>query len=161
MKKRNKLTAGITLINKKFKKGEYYHYFEEPNNVIIIPKINDHFILVKQKREPINKKNYEFPMGWIDKGESSSNASIRELFEETGYKCLKKPKKIIEFYADPGRGNRKCICYYSKNLLLVGKSEKNIDIFYKTKKEIIKMINIREFNNSSHIAALFFCINKF
>ena len=161
MKKRLKLTAGITLINKNFKKGEFYHFFEELNNVIIIPKVNHHFILVRQKREPINKKNYEFPMGWIDKGESSSNASKRELFEETGYKCLKKPKKIIEFYPDPGRGNRKCICYYSKDLLLAGKPEENIEVFFKTKKEIIKMINLKEFNNSSHIAAFFFCINKF
>jgi len=100
-------------------------------------------------------------MGWIDKGESSFNASKRELFEETGYKCLKKPKKIMEFYPDPGRGNRKCICYYSKDLLLTGKPEKNIEVFFKTKKEIIKMINLKEFNNSSHIAAFFFCINKF
>ena len=99
-------------------------------------------------------------MGWIDKGESSSSAAERELLEETGYKCIKKPKKIIEFYADPGRGNRKCICYYSKNLLLAGKPEKNINVFYRTKKEIIKMINLKEFNNSSHIAALFFCINN-
>jgi len=60
MKKRQKLIAGITLINKNFKKTEFYHYFEELNNVIIIPKINNHFILVRQKREPINKKNYEF-----------------------------------------------------------------------------------------------------
>ena len=160
MKKINKLSAGITLINKKFKKGEYYHYFKEPNNVIIIPKLKNYFILVKQKREPINKKNHEFPMGWIDKGESSSSAAERELLEETGNKCSKKPKKIVEFYADPGRGNRKCICYFSKNLLLVGKPERNINVLYRTKKEIIKMINLKEFNNSSHIAAFFFCINN-
>jgi len=29
MKKRQKLTAGIILINKNFKKDEFYHYFEE------------------------------------------------------------------------------------------------------------------------------------
>ena len=46
MKKRIKLSAGITLINKKFKKGEFYHYFEEPDNVIIIQKINNQFVLV-------------------------------------------------------------------------------------------------------------------
>ena len=160
MKKVIKLSAGITLVNKKFKKKEYYHYFEEPNNVIIIPKIKNHFVLVKQKREPINKKNYEFPMGWIDKGEISTHAAERELLEETGYKCTKKPKKIVEFYADPGRGNRKCICYYSKSLLLVGKPEKSINVLYRKKEEIIKMINLREFNNSSHIAAFFFLINK-
>ena len=88
MKKRIKLSAGITLINKKFKKGEFYHYFEEPDNVIIIPKINNQFVLVNQKREPINKNNYEFPMGWIDKGENSFDAANRELIEETGYKSL-------------------------------------------------------------------------
>ena len=161
MKKRIKLSAGITLINKKFKKGEFYHYFEEPDNVIIIPKINNQFVLVNQKREPINKNNYEFPMGWIDKGENSFDAANRELIEETGYKSLKKPQKISEFYADPGRGSRKCICYYSKNLLLVGKGERNIKVFFKTKKEILKMINLKQFNNSSHIAAFFFFINKF
>ncbi len=161
MKKRIKLTSGITLINKKFKKREFYHYFEEPNNVIIIPKINNHFILVKQKREPINKKNYEFPMGWIDKGESPSAAAKRELVEETGYKSKKKLQKAFEFFADPGRGNRKCFCYYTNNLSKIAKPEKNIQVFLKTTKEIIKMINIGKFNNSAHIAAFFFCINKF
>ena len=161
MKKRIKLTSGITLINKKFKKREFYHYFEEPNNVIIIPKINNHFILVKQKREPIDIKNYEFPMGWIDKGESPSAAAKRELLEETGYKSKKKLQKAFEFFADPGRGNRKCFCYYTNNLSKISKPEKNIQVFLKTTKEIIKMINIRKFNNSAHIAAFFFCINKF
>ena len=113
MKAKQKLSAGITLINKRYKKREFYHYFTEPNNVIIIPIIKNKFLVVKQKREPINKKNYEFPMGWIDKGETSITASKRELLEETGYKTLITPKKLLEYYADPGRGSRSCICYYS------------------------------------------------
>ena len=52
-----KVIGEVQEISAKFKKREFYHYFEEPNNVIIIPKINNHFILVKQKRAPINKKN--------------------------------------------------------------------------------------------------------
>tara|TARA_A100001011_G_scaffold360735_1_gene408253 strand:+ start:24 stop:509 length:486 start_codon:yes stop_codon:yes gene_type:complete len=161
MKKINKLSAGITLINKKFKKGEYYHYFEEPNNVIIIPKLKNYFILVKQKREPINKKNYEFPMGWVDKGETPITASKRELLEETGYKTLMTPKKLLEYYADPGRGSRSCICYYSKKLKKIKKPEKNINIFLKSKKQIINLINTKKFNNASHIAAFYCYINKF
>ena len=161
MKKINKLSAGITLINKKFKKGEYYHYFKEPNNVIIIPKLKNYFILVKQKREPINKKNYEFPMGWVDKGETPITASKRELLEETGYKTLMTPKKLLEYYADPGRGSRSCICYYSKKLKKIKKPEKNINIFLKSKKQIINLINTKKFNNASHIAAFYCYINKF
>ena len=161
MKKINKLSAGITLINKNFKKGEYYHYFKEPNNVIIIPKLKNYFILVKQKREPINKKNYEFPMGWVDKGETPITASKRELLEETGYKTLMTPKKLLEYYADPGRGSRSCICYYSKKLKKIKKPEKNINIFLKSKKQIINLINTKKFNNASHIAAFYCYINKF
>ena len=59
MKKKLYLSSRIYLINKKFKQNEFYHYFEEPNNVIIIPKIKDTYIIVEQKREPINKKNFE------------------------------------------------------------------------------------------------------
>lgn len=77
MKLKQKLTAGITLINKKYKRKEFYHYFKEPDNVVLIPIIKGKFLIVEQKREPINKKNYEFPMGWIDKGETSVNASKR------------------------------------------------------------------------------------
>jgi len=161
MKKRQKLTAGITLINKSFKKGEFYHYFEELNNVIIIPKVNHHFILVRQKREPINKKNYEFPMGWLDKGETPAIASKRELLEETGYKTLSTPKKLMEYYADPGRGSRSCICYYSRKLKKIKKPEKNINIFFKSKKQIVNLIKSKKFNNASHIAAFYCYINKF
>ena len=92
MKSQQKLSAGITLINKRYKKREFYHFFKEPNNAIIIPIIKNKFLIVKQKREPINKVNYEFPMGWIDKGETSLKASQRELLEETGYKSLSVPK---------------------------------------------------------------------
>ena len=44
MKLKQKLTASITLINKKYKKNEFYHYFEEPNNVILIPVIKKKFL---------------------------------------------------------------------------------------------------------------------
>ena len=84
--------------------------------MVIVPFIKNKFLIVEQKREPINKKNFEFPMGWVDKGETLVNAATRELFEETGYRTLSSPKKFLNFYADPGRGSRSCICYYTKEL---------------------------------------------
>ena len=62
-----KLSNGIKLINKKFKKNEYYHYFDCPDLSVVIPKFRNRYILVSQKRIPINKKNYEFPSGMIEK----------------------------------------------------------------------------------------------
>ena len=86
MKKELKLTSRISLINKKFKKNQYYHFLKTPEVSIIIPVIKDKFLLVSQKREPINKISFEFPSGQIDKGESPIKSSTREILEENGYK---------------------------------------------------------------------------
>lgn len=159
MKRFQKLTAGITLINKKYKKKEFYHYFQEPSNVIIIPIFKKKFVLVCQKREPINKINFEFPMGWIDKGETPIKAGERELLEETGLKSLKKLQKLIVFYADPGRGSRSVYCFFTNNLKKIKKNEKGIVVKLKTKKEIFQLIKQKKFNNASHISAFFYYLN--
>ena len=161
MKKKQYLSTGIWLINKKFKTNEFYHYFKEPNNVIIIPKFGKHFIIIEQKREPINKKNLEFPMGWVDKGEKALEAAKRELLEETGYYSIKKPLKFLEFYADPGRGSRKCYCFLAKKLKKIQIPEKNIKVYLKTTNQIINLIKTKKFNNASHISAFYHLIKKY
>jgi|TARA_B100000929_G_C15419157_1_gene390706 ADP-ribose pyrophosphatase len=161
MKKKIYLSTGISLINKKYKKNEHYHYIQEPNNIIIIPIIKrNKFILVFQKREPINRRNYEFPMGWVDKGESPIESARRELLEETGYKSLIKLKKLLFFYPDPGRINKKMICYYTDRLMKLSKPEKGIKIIYCSKKKIFDLIKKNKFNNASHIAAYYHYLLK-
>ena len=54
------LSHRIKLVNERFKKKEYYHYFDEPNNSIIVPILSNKFLLVKQKRIPIKKKIMNF-----------------------------------------------------------------------------------------------------
>ncbi len=161
MKKKQYLSTGIYLINKKFKNNQFYHYFVEPNNVIIIPKIKNNYIVIHQKREPINKKNFEFPMGWVDKNEKPLKAASRELQEETGYKPLKNPNKFLEFYADPGRGTRTCYCYFIDRIKKYDEPERGIKVYLRNKKQIIKMIENKQFNNASHIAAFNYLINKY
>ena len=121
--------------------------------------------LITGKKENLencwNKKNFEFPMGWIDKGEKPLSTAKRELAEETGYISLKNPIKLLEFYADPGRGNRTCHCYFIDKLKKYKKSEKGIKVFLKNKKQIIKMIKNKRFNNGAHIAAFNYYINKY
>ena len=161
MKKKIILSHRIFLINKKYKKKEFYHYIKEPNNSLIIPVLNKkYFVLVIQKREPINKKNYEFPMGWIDKNELPIRAASRELLEETGYKTLIKPKKLMIFHPDPGRIENKIYCFYTDRIKRISNTEKTIKIVYCSKNEIIKLINKQKFNNASHIAAFYKYISK-
>ena len=161
MKKKIHLSSKIFLINKKYKTNEFYHYIKDPNNVITIPILkNKKFVLVYQKREPINKKIYEFPMGWIEKGEKPINTAVRELLEETGYKSLTKPKKLFILYPDPGRLSKNIICYYTEQIIKVSKPEKGIKIIYCNKKKIIKLIKRNKFNSAAHISAFYHYLLK-
>ena len=163
MKKKIYLSSGISLINKKYKKNEHYHYIQEPNNVIIIPILkNKKFVLVFQKRVPINKKVYEFPMGWVDNNESPIESAARELLEETGYQSLISPKKLFIFYPEPGRINKKMFCFYTNKIVKINKPEKGINIIFCTKKKIIQLIKKNKFNKAAICEALlnlFFLIN--
>ena len=160
MKYKINLSHNIKLINKRYN-NEFYHYIAEPNNVLIIPVFKKNFLLVMQKRIPIKSLNYEFPMGWIDKGETPLDASSRELLEETGFRTVKRPKKLLSFYADPGRGSRTCYCYFSDCLKKIKTPEKNIRVYLKSKKQIESLIKSKKFNNSMHIAAFYYYLNKF
>ena len=152
MKKKIHLSSRIFLINKKYKKNELYHYIQDPNNVIIIPILkNKKFVLVYQKREPINKKIYEFPMGWIDKGEKPINSAVRELLEETGYRSLSVPKKLLILYPDQGRLSKNIVCYYADKIIKIGKPEKGIKIIYCNKKKVIELIKRNKFNSAAQI----------
>lgn len=155
MKKKIKLYSKIFLINKKYKNNELYHYFDVPDVSILVPLVNNKFLVVSQKREPINKFNLEFPCGWIDIDETPSKSAARELLEETGYKSLIKPKKLIKFYEEPGRLNSLAHCFYSKKLVKIKQPEKGIKIFFYTKNEIINLIKKNKFNNGTHIAAFY------
>lgn len=155
MKKKIKLTKKIYLINKRFKKKEFYHYLSEPSNALIVPFYKKKFLVVSQRREAINKRNFEFPMGWIDKNDSPLETVVRELKEETGFSSLITPKKLINFYPDPGRNDRSCYCFYTNSLKKIGNPEKGIKIFFKSKKQIEKLIFEKKFNSSTHIAAFY------
>ena len=160
MRKKIYLSSRIFLINKKYKKNEHYHYIKDPNNVITIPIIKDKFILVCQRKIPINKKNYEFPSGWIDIGEKPVDSASRELLEETGYKSLVTPRKILTLYPDPGRLSKSMICFFTKKLKKISKPENGIKIALFNEKKIIRLIQSGEFNSATHIAAFFYYLSK-
>ena len=155
-----KLTNQISLINKKFKKKEFYHYFKTSNLSLVIAKIKNKYILVSQKRVPINKINYEFPSGIVEKNETTLRSAQKELTEETGYKSRSKLIKMITFYTEPGRLTTKITGYYTKDLINISKPEKGIKVHLLSQNDIFKLILKQKFNNSSHIAMFLYLIRN-
>lgn len=76
---------------------------EYADGVMMIPiTTDDHLVLVKQFRPAINDYIYEFPAGLVDPGESVEETAKRELFEETGLKCVKFEYLIKPSYTSVG-----------------------------------------------------------
>jgi len=83
------------------KSREFHSIESHHGSVMIVPiKMNlidkkTSFVMVSQYRHPIGMKTFEFPAGGKNAGESSKDAALRELKEETGYT----PKSIKFFYS--------------------------------------------------------------
>lgn len=70
--------------------------------VIVIPKVNDEFLVNIEPRVFTKKRvALGFPAGYIEKGESPEHAALRELREETGY-ASHKFILLDSFYQDEG-----------------------------------------------------------
>jgi len=60
-------------------------------------------LLVKRKKQPFENM-WALPGGFVNYGEKTENAAIREMFEETGLKT--KINHLIGVYSDPNRDPR-------------------------------------------------------
>ena len=60
-------------------------------------------LLIKRKNNPFKEK-WALPGGFVEYGEKTEDAVIREIFEETGLKT--KIKDLIGVYSDPDRDPR-------------------------------------------------------
>lgn len=62
-----------------------YYVVELPPSVIVVPVVNDEVLMIRQYRHPVGEVSWEFPGGFVDEGEDSLQAAVRELKEETGF----------------------------------------------------------------------------
>ena len=62
---------------------------------------SERIVLVRQFRPPTAGYVIEFPAGLIDEGETPAGTAIRELYEETGYRCKITEEKTPSF-SSPG-----------------------------------------------------------
>jgi 8-oxo-dGTP diphosphatase len=78
--------------------------FKSPNLTVdgIIFRDNT-ILLIKRKHEPFKGK-WALPGGFVEYGETTEKAVIREIFEETGMET--KVKSLLGVYSDPNRDPR-------------------------------------------------------
>lgn len=81
-------------------KGRFLHFYKSESGweyvrrpgpgtavSIIAVTAEGRLILVEQMRQPFGKRAIELPSGLVDGDEDHSEAAMRELEEETGYRC--------------------------------------------------------------------------
>jgi len=64
---------------------------------------NEKILLIKRKNDPFKGK-WALPGGFVEYGEKTDDATVREVFEETGLKTT--IDKLIAVYSDPNRDPR-------------------------------------------------------
>ena len=80
-------------------------------------------LLVRQYRYPIGSDLLEIPAGTLNAGEDPERCAVRELEEETGYKC-REITKLTECYVAPGYSTEKIHIYLARGLT---KTHTNMD----------------------------------
>lgn len=95
---------------------------------IVIPKLEDKFLMVKQWRHGEGSLSVEFPGGVIDEGENPDNAAIRELEEETGFKTGKLTK-LGCVNPNPALFSNHVHVYLAEDLIPTGKQHLDDDEF--------------------------------
>ena len=98
-------------------------YVIDINDVALIAPLNskNEFIMERHFRPVLGKTIYEFPAGYIDKGETPLESAKRELEEETGFKAGR-IQTLFKSYISPGR-SKQMVHFFLADRLVEGKSK--------------------------------------
>ncbi|GGH79270.1 ADP-ribose pyrophosphatase [Pullulanibacillus pueri] len=80
-------------------------------------------VLVQQYRKPLEKLLFEIPAGKLDPGEALETCALRELEEETGYRC-RSIEHVVSFYTSPGFSDELIHIYFTDTLI---RGERHLD----------------------------------
>jgi len=119
---------------------------------------NDNILLVRQFRQAIDKELLEIPAGGIDEGESSGEAVIREMREETGFRPGK-VERLCGFYSTPGFCNEYLHLYLATDLTpapLSAEDTPGIEVVRVPITQVTELINSGKIEDSKTIAGLLF-----
>jgi ADP-ribose pyrophosphatase len=128
------------------------------DSVVVLGVIGKRLLLEKQYRYVIGRYNYELPAGMINKGEAPRDAALRELEEETGYKC-NKITEIFCAYVAPGTKTEKMHFFVAEGLRR-GKTKMDDDEIIETSAysvdKLKSMIKDNSIDDSKTISGILF-----
>ncbi len=152
------LTVNEILSESPDKKEGNFIVMDAPDWCIVIPEIDNDFLIVKQWRHGEKHLSIEFPGGVIEKGESPEKAAARELLEETGFKT----KKLVFLgKANPNPAIMANHVYFfaAKNLISTGKqdldADEYVDFMRMPKESVYENFGNADYQHSLMMSALF------
>jgi len=119
-----------------------YHYVHTEGSTMIIPKMNDKFILVEQYRYLNDMFSIEFPCGSIEEGLDEISNARKELEEETGF-TSDNLIKIGFFSPYNGVADELCSIFFTDNLKKVDSTPDETEefvIYFLSEEEIDNLI---------------------
>ncbi len=116
---------------------------EHPGGAVILPILpNNHVVMIKQFRKPLERDVLEVPAGKIDPGETPEVAAARELREETGYSA-KSIRLLTKMYPSVGY-SMECLYIFVATELIPGETDfdpsEDIDSFTYHLDDLVDMV---------------------
>jgi ADP-ribose pyrophosphatase len=87
-----------------------------PGAVAILALHDGKMLVVDQFRQPMGRCEIEIPAGKLEQGEDPKEAAVRELQEETGFRCGD-IKLLQSFYTSPGFADEIIHLYVTEDLV--------------------------------------------
>jgi len=100
----------VQLPNGKERRLEYVRH---RGSAVVVPRIQNDLLMIRQYRPVISKWILEFPAGSIEEGEDPEITARRELVEEVGYEAGKLTK-LFSFYPSPASPRNSCTSSWLK-----------------------------------------------